>query len=564
MKDLIESGLFRPLIFALIACAALALSRPAPAAEGPLGELAGKAASFFIPVKGTVVSVEDGLITADVGAASGLKKGMRLTVLREGMPFVHPITKERIGLTEKPVGEAEVVEAGADTSRMAIVSGEAGEGDTLRVSSAKVRALYYPSEDVGWSVSEEFYTALKDTGRFELLDAAPGSDVFEEAERLGAEVAITLSAEGSERGTVLRQRLLRVQDRTTVSEEEAVLGEDFRRRLSAGEEFFAPRHVQFISYDMPFGALLIGSGDVDGDGAEDLAVSGGGEIMFYSVGASLRPAVGGLVIKVKGQHLRMDVQDVDGDGKAEVLVTARDEEAINSSLYGYSAGEIRQIWSGKLYARLMEGKLYAQEVSRVGGYEGPVFELRLQDGGTASRGPSLSLPEGVDIYDFIFIGPPSEGSTRRALMAYEDDGGVALYGEDGARLWRSPEDYGGTERTFKKESPTVMVGAGEWSVPDRILRKGASLLTVKRVPVAGIARGLGYKSSLIMGLSATGPAVQEIPLVEDISGNVLDFAVSGDRLFVLASPLMGFDPGRILKGRSPFSTKFYIYSLKGR
>jgi hypothetical protein len=53
-------------------------------------------------------------------------------------------------------------------------------------------------------------------------------------------------------------------------------------------------------------------------------------------------------------------------------------------------------------------------------------------------------------------------------------------------------------------------------------------------------------------------------LVDDIKGTLLDYAVAGDKLIVLASPFLGIKFENILKGENPLGTALYIYSVKGR
>jgi hypothetical protein len=545
--------------FFLAICCLFALAAPSRAEEGPLDRLAAAALSFFTPVKATVSEAQGGTITADVGSAAGVREGMRVTVLRKGMPFIHPITKERIGVTEEPVGMAEVVEVEEGSSRLALLRGEASPGDILRISSAKVKALYYPSDDIDWNLSEEYLERLKSTGRFELVESPPGTDVIAGAKGLGAEVAIVVSAGGSGEGTVLRQRLLWVEDGREFSDEQVKVEGAYRQDLSAGEELFMPKSAQPISYDMPFGASHIASGDLDGDGTEELVIRTGRDLVFYSIGASLRPALGGAEVEGKGECLWLDVHDLDGDGRAEIAVTEKDGEDIESRLYGLRDGKFKVFWKADVFARVIRGKLYGQARSTLGGYEGGVFEVPWDKGGEA-RGPALSLPPGVNIYDFNFTAGPGG-----PIMAYDEDDYLTYYDESGARVWQSGADYGGVDRKFSKYAPTVMVGGGEWSVKDRLLPRGRSaLLAVRRTPLANMAKGLGYKNSSLVALVPAGPVVQEVPLVEDIPGKLVDFAVSDNRIYVLARPLFGVEAGKILKGQNPIVEKFYIYTVKGR
>jgi hypothetical protein len=133
----------------------------------------------------------------------------------------------------------------------------------------------------------------------------------------------------------------------------------------------------------------------------------------------------------------------------------------------------------------------------------------------------------------------------------------------GLRIWRSNDNYGGILTTFKKAAPSVMVDKGVWSIKDRLFVRNRDAFAVKRIPVASVAKGLGYKSSQIRTLMWTGFSMEEGTLVDGISGAILDYAFAGDRLVVLSRPLLGIKFKNILKGESLLGSMLYVYSLKG-
>jgi len=79
-----------------------------------------------------------------------------------------------------------------------------------------------------------------------------------------------------------------------------------------------------------------------------------------------------------------------------------------------------------------------------------------------------------------------------------------------------------------------------------------------------MVKGLGYKSSQIKNLYWNGLSMDEGILIDNIKGSILDYAVTGDKIIVLASPVFGIKPGNILKGENPMRTVLYIYQMKGR
>jgi hypothetical protein len=526
------------------------------------------ALSFFKPLEGSVINIEKDTILSDITSSLGIKEGMRLELLRKSEPFYHPITEELIGYAEERVGVAEVVAASPEGSMLKAIEGSANIGDILRLSSARVRALFYQMSDVDWNLSEEYYYRLKDTGRFQIIDTSPGrgtdAEITEEARILNTEVVIVLSSVQANGKTVLMQRLLWAKDSSELSSVKVTLEKDVVRKFRLGEEFFTPEKDQpTISFTIPYSTRLIATADMDGDGVEELAISTGNVIRFYSVGPSLRPALNAQEIrnKISENHLWMEVHDVDGDGADELLVTSKHNGTITSRLYKYKDRDFPQIWKKNVFARLIKGELYAQERLSEGGYAGPIFRVDQENEHAESNEKpeetyTLSLPEGINIYDFSFVTTPG-GS--RAILAYDSRSYLNLLDDKGAIIWRSNEDYGGPVKKIHKD--TVMAEGEQWYVSNKIIVMDYRALTAKRIPVARSVKGLGFKKSSIMKLYWTENNLQEHVLIDDIPGTVIDYAVSGDRLFVLTSSL-GLKPINILKGRGLYTTRLFIYPLE--
>ncbi len=91
-------------------------SEPAPAERATSPTSPGRAAAARgAPTpdpspRGYVIHVQAGLVVVDLTAADGLKPGSRLSLRRERVPLVHPVTKERLGALDDEVGTARVIE----------------------------------------------------------------------------------------------------------------------------------------------------------------------------------------------------------------------------------------------------------------------------------------------------------------------------------------------------------------------------------------------------------------------------------------------------------------------
>ncbi len=170
------------------------------------------------------------------------------------------------------------------------------------------------------------------------------------------------------------------------------------------------------------------------------------------------------------------------------------------------------------------------------------------------------MPEGINIYDFIYI---KGAEDKKLIFAYDEDGFLNIYNEKGLKTWRSSSSTGGFLTTFKKEIPLTNTGMEEWSVKDKLIKRYKEVLVIERIPFLEMAEGIGYKNSRIRNYWWNGISMEDGILIDDIGGSVIDFALAGDRIIVLSSPFLGINLGNILKGKNPLGTTLFIYSIKG-
>ncbi len=539
--------------------------------DNPLNMMRDDVLSYFRPLKGKVVSVNNGMAVINIGEKSNVKKGMRFIVFREGSVFLHPVTKAPIGTLEAVIGKAEVKEVGHDTSTAVILKGDVKVSDKVRISETGVRMLFYQGKDVDWSLGDSYYRLLKETGRFEIIDTAietdNDSEIIAEAKRLNADVVLILSAKESAGDTMLKHRLLWADNSLKFAEDEVRVAVAFMKELRFGEEFFGPQKGDVRTFvDLPFGVRLITVGDIDGDGKAELLMSTGSDIRLYSLGAA--GDLSGLY-EIKGSskddHLWLDVLDINRDGKDEVILTLMKDNMVISRIYEFKNGKFSVLWEGDVFLRRIGNELIAQEYERGEGYKGAVFKVVWDNG--YKKGDNVSIPRSVNIYDFIFInesvGIDLQRDGKRLALAYDDAGHLNLY-DEGIRIWRSRGDYGGFQTTFKRVTPTIMVERGEWAVKDRLVMQNREILVIKRIPLVGMAKGIGYSKSQIRSLWWTGVSMEERTIIDDIPGKALDYTIADNRIIVLDMPMLGIKFKNILKGENPIGTALYIYPLKGR
>ncbi len=533
-----------------------------------------EALSYFKPVTGKIISINGSKVKIDIGLRQSVKAGMRLSVFKEGAPFKHPITREPLGKIELPIGDIEIIAVTETESTGIIVKGKpedfakslAKSPDNLkvRVPGTQVKMLFYQG-DVDWFLGDSYYHMLTDAGRFELIDTStevrPLSEIISEAEAKGADVALALNSEEVGDQVKLTQKLFWVSDSKMFSEKTVPVNIAYVRELRFKAGLFRPKEGDaLLTFQLPSGIRRLAVGDLDGNGEPEIIIASGNMIRAYRAGVSLMP-LWEMRTPLDGDIIWLDTANQ--NKKDVVLITLMRGGDIISYIYEIRGFKFEQIYkSSDTFIRAINNmSIIGQKHNRADGYYGNVFYIRHIDG-QYKRGDDLKLQPGVNIYDFQIVNAPDG---RQAVLAWDEDGFLNLYNEQGVKVWTGG-DFGDfpPEFTFKKESPTIMRERGSWSVKDRLIVIGNEVFAPKRKPLVDMARGLGYSSSEIRGFWWNGFIVREQVFIEGISGEILDYAVTEDRLVVLSKPLFGIRAGNILRGENPFGTMLYIFSLKGR
>ncbi|MBI5641771.1 MAG: VCBS repeat-containing protein [Nitrospirae bacterium] len=541
----------------------LCLISPAQAADDPIAKLTDLTLSYFTPLYGSVTAVEGVNAVISLGEKNSVRPGMRMKVMREGAPFLHPVTKEPLGKIETPTGKLDIREVQPLSATALVVEGDARQGDKVRISETRVRLLFCQDKSIDWFLADEYYRKLKASGRIEMIDTsletADEKKVLEEAKNRGAEVALILTAKEAEKGTLVRERLYWVSDGGKFVDTEMKIGVEYSKELKFGEELFAPRTGEAVMmFDLSYGATLITAGDVDGDGTQEIVISNGRDIRVYQLGAELK-----LLWEIKGpsgdDHIWLDTVDLNKNNRAEIVVTSLKGSDLVSYIYELADSGFRRLWAGNYFLRRLGSGLIAQAYSGSEGFGGDILAVVWNN--EYRMGDKIIVPRGINVYDFV---PVEGGAGEKLFLSYDEKGFLNLYDEKGTRIWVSSSDNGGFLKTFKKPPKASYMESESWAVKDRLFQRQREVMAVQRISLSEMVRGIGYKSSRIRSYWWNGLSMEEGVLLDSVKGTLLDYVYTGDKIAVLASPVMGLKFGNILKGENPLGTILYIYSVKGR
>ncbi len=535
--------------------------------KNPLEQLKEEAISFFTPVKGQITGIDDISVKISFDIRESVVKGMRLQAFKEGADFIHPITKERLGKIETPVGIVEIESFSSGHAVGKIIKGKVDDFKEAKVKipALKPRILFYQG-NIDWFLSDSYYQTLKESGRFELLDAIEEtgdiSKILSEAKSKNAIAALMLSSKKQDKNIVITQNLFWVEEPKQFSAKEALVNIDYISELRLKSGFPGMKVVEMLfSYDLPFSASRIIAGDFDGNSSTDIALVSGDLVRFYTSRVDLS-LLWELKLPSKGDIVWIDRAYIEeGSGKDVILITAKHNNDYISYIFELKGDKFVQLWRAEgIFIRGYADKIIGQNYSPSEGYEGNVFNIAYDDM-SFKKDVQIKLPKGINLYDFQKLYSP-EG--KQAILSWDENGYLRLLDETGTIQWSSKEDFGGFSTSFAKESLSGLFDKGRWSIKDRLIFKDGEVYAPKRKPIFGQAKGLGFKESTIKAFWWNGFTVEEREFIDDIGGEILDYAVTEDRVIILSKPLLGIKAKNILKGESPLGVMLYIFSTKGR
>lgn len=515
--------------------------------------------SYFPIVSGSVKKSEDNFLILDKGLKEGVKKGQRVILFEETVPLIHPVTRQVIGKSEKIIGSAEIINVDNDSSRAIILEGDLKTKNNqilFKIPKSKIKILYAQT-NTEWAVGEAYYRELKKTERFELIDAPVNIEnkeiLFKDAK--GADILLMLLPSKTNGNLKLSQELYWTKDKKPLSKTEIELTPtaliELRKKYAS---LIVPEGHTLLSYRLSRSINRISTGNFDGVSPNQILIVSDSEISLYLIDVDLK-LKSNYIIPISGDILWFDTGDIDRDGKDEIILTIKKDNRVISSIIKWKQNEFIEAFRlDDLFLRIYNGRLIAQAFTQSSGFEGHVFYIKPTLSGYEKL-ETFKLPVKANIYDFYVLG--------NSIFKWEEDGSLVVYNEKGIPMWRSTEPLGfGLQ--YEKQTGIAMLSLGKWSVHSRIKPLSNGVIVIEKKPLLGLVNlsTLGYRSSKLKLLQWSGIGIEQTDITEEMSGEILDYTVSSDKLFVLVKPPFGLNPKRLLQGESPFETLLHILSFK--
>ncbi len=247
---------------------------------------------------------------------------------------------------------------------------------------------------------------------------------------------------------------------------ESGYGESHGNALVAlGEDGFESRRRPSLVRRLKAEIRGVDMGDVDGDGKTELILIDKRKVFVYKwkKGPYLFKVIEGVW---SANYIYMNAADLDGNGRDEVYVSNATETGTASFVLEWDGSQFKEIvndqdWLIRITDLPGMGRvILGQKRNAEGNYSGRVHILKRQGPDFVPAAP-LDLPRFGNVFNFIQCDLSGEGARSTVLLGPWEH--LEVYGPAGGHLWKSDQFFGGSLCGMEYFDPNVnrMAHTGE-------------------------------------------------------------------------------------------------------
>ncbi|MCL7486962.1 MAG: FG-GAP-like repeat-containing protein [Desulfobulbaceae bacterium] len=199
-------------------------------------------------------------------------------------------------------------------------------------------------------------------------------------------------------------------------------------------------------------------GDVDGDGRAEIIVADKSEVKVFKRDGTRLNLLGAIKMLVRYPVHAVNAADLNGNGRAEIYISAADATGPGSRAVEWDGTAFVDLFSeARWYVRPMEvpgtGLVLAGQAAGQLAVMPGIFSLT-NDNGKLRKQERLPVPDGVNLFNFVFA--DLDGDGRHEIVAVDDSFKLRVI-QNGTTTWKSEERFGGTKRFIGGE-PAMETG----------------------------------------------------------------------------------------------------------
>jgi hypothetical protein len=557
------------LIAALTAASAFAEKALGPEEFSSIDELAYAISAYFPKVQGEVTAVQGDRLTLSLGEKNGILPGMVLTLWRDGNDILHPVTKAVIGRSEEEIGSLEVVSV-KETTSSAVMKKQVQApkaGDRARITPRKIAIGILPLHGDRPDIIQGVADRLGELGRFTVLGTDKVTAFLKDRKQRDAALikemgstfkldnVVTVGIYPTEGKNLVFSRIFATDDARPMDSIVAMLTLTSKREAFGDvRPFFAPvKDLSGRMPDLPIDARYFAVADLDGDKVPEYVFSNEKKLFIERADKTGWKEVWVETVPGKEkemQQFRIEVADINGNGKPEIFVTRMLDDRVSSYAVEFRDGAYKRIADIPGFLRVVRypGRgpvLIGQDYDPETFYKGQPKEYAWS-GGAYTAGAAVVLPKDADLYSFVYA---DFGEGRPYTISFDNDHRLVVYSGE-TPVWKSEQRYLTVETVvIKPKTGMDAVMAREATTQDIASATAASNIDKSRqmringrviaVDLYGSGRDelvvakntppqlLGdYKGGELEVLGWTGVRLEQRWNVKDLAGPVLDIQVS--------------------------------------
>ena len=256
----------------------------------------------------------------------------------------------------------------------------------------------------------------------------------------------------------------------------------FREGLYGGNEQGLDTNSGFTlvttrrSRKIPISLKAMDVGDIDGDGLAEIVLATDTQLLVYRYAEDYFQKVTTLPLASYLRVHALNLADLDGDHRKEIYISANNGARPASLIAAWRNNGLTLLGSDiPFYLRpeQIAGRrpvLLGQAGAPAGQPVSPaIYRLVRQADGTYSKGTRLSLPRGLNLFDFTRA--DIDGDSVPEIVAIDRANHLQVMDRAGKLLWQSKSLYGASKNFFGTLSSTATGGHRRIYIPTRIIAR---------------------------------------------------------------------------------------------